>query len=413
MAELGVRKLYCHDAKLRWCGACILRFAKRQYVFLVLQTNAKICTNKTRMNPFFKISKNGNVPEVLINGIIGKDADFSAFRDAVKSVIDKGGKSIRLVINSGGGSMTEGFAMYDMLVSSGLIVEVEILGMAASMGGILALAASPGRLGIYSNASVMTHRAQAGASGESSALRSMADYADKLEQRAKEIICKRTGKTAEQIAEWFKPGEMRWFNAEEAVAAGLADYIIQAPGKAKPTNLSSDMEVWNFYEKSKNQKNIQMEKTIGILNQHKVVNSLTDESTDEQVSAVIDNALKAKDARIAELETQLDTNKKDKATALVDMAVKAGKIKADDKEKFVKMASSNYHEVKEMFDALTGRIDPKMVIVDGGGSGTGASAPNKKFSEHTEPELRAMKTNDLEGYKNLFKAEYGVEYEGN
>lgn len=363
---------------------------------------------------FYQVLMRDKIPHIYVEGIIGDDADYKGFRNALEKVIDGGHKRMKLLVNSGGGSMVHGFAYYDLLKASTMIIEVEVVGMAASMGAILAQVASPGMLGIHKNASFMTHKAQVGAYGEADHMRSQADFAEKLEKRAVAIVKQRTGQSDEVIAEWFKPGVMKWFDADEAVTAGLADYIIENDVVAKkPTAFKQEADAMAFYNSIKTpfKSEINMKKTILVLNTYKVQHTLTDESTDEQVSAVVDAALKAKDARIAELERLVENAAKDKATALVEAAIKDGKVKAESKDKYVAMAAKDYDAVKELFDGLQGRIDPKQVIITGTpAAGAAPAAPVKKFSEHTEKELRDMKLNNFEQFKALFKAQYEADY---
>ena len=79
------------------------------------------------------------------------------------------------------------------------------------------------------------------------------------------------------------------------------------------------------------------------------------------------------------------------------------------------MATANYDNVKALFDGLTGRVDVKNIVqLPGekplkGGEGE-EKAKAKTFNEYSEPELRKMKTENFDQFKNLFKAEYGEEY---
>lgn len=377
-----------------------------------------------KVNPFFKVKNNGSIPEIFINGIIGEDADFASFRDALVNIINSGNRVMKMVINSGGGSMTEGFAYYDLLKQSGMIVKVDIIGLAASMAGVLSQAASPGMLCIHDNASVMCHKPQSGADGESGMLRSMADYADKLEAKAVKIYASRTGKTEDEVKEWFKPGTMKWFTAEEAVAAGICDCIIKndAP-KAKriPQNFTNANEVYTFYNSiTQNPKTDNMKKNILVLNAYKVQHTLTDESTDDQVSLVVENALKAnaaamqlKDEEITKLKGLMEASNVTNATTLVKAAIKDGKIKAEDEAKYIEKATKDYDFVSNLFAGLQGRVDPKTVIALGADSSkTVAATVTKTYNQHSESELRDLKKNDFATFKALFKAEYGQEFEG-
>lgn len=376
------------------------------------------------MNQFFNIAKQGSVPKIYINGVIGEDADFASFRLALSELIDSGCKRIKLIINSAGGSMTEGFAMYDMLKASGMTIEVEVLGMAASMAGLLAQVASPGLLGIHSNASIMTHKAQSGASGESSNLRSMADFADKLEQKAKAIFAARTKATDETMKDWFAAGTMKWFNAQEAVAAGLADYIIKdATMVAAPQNFTSVKEAFAFYNTFTPTIPLQTENNmkkllITMLATAKVQHALTEESSDADFSVLFQSTLSqlaVKDQRITELEGLVKDANKTKAAELVENAIKDGKIKAESKDTYVTMATENFDTVKTMFDGLTGRVDVKNQITlpgTGGKDKPGGEGDEKAktYNQYSEDELRKMMVSNFDQFNALFKAEYGSDY---
>lgn len=369
------------------------------------------------MKQFFNIVKQGSVPKIHINGVIGEDADFASFRAALSEIIDSGCKRIKLIINSAGGSMTEGFAMYDMLKASGMTIEVEIIGMAASMAGVVSQAASPGLLGIHSNASFMTHKAQSGATGESSTLRSMADFTDKLEQKAKAIFAARTKASDETMKDWFAAGTMKWFNAQEAVAAGLADYIIQDESKmSAPQGFKTVNDAFLFYNQIQIQTETNMKKLIiTMLAAAKVQHSLTEESADADFTALFQNTLSqlsAKDQRIQELEGLVKEANKAKAIALVENAIKEGKVKAEAKETYVTMATENFDNVKALFEGLNGRVDVRNVIELPGSKPEGGEGAQKTktYNQHSEKELRELKANDFAAFNALFKAEYGVDY---
>ena len=375
------------------------------------------------MEPFFKVVNKDNCPTIYIDGIIGVDCNYADFRTAFATIIDSGCKRMKMKINSAGGDMVVGFAIYDMLVSSGLVIDVEVVGMAASMAGIIAQAASPGRLGIHSNASWMTHKPQSGVKGESDVMRSMADFTDQLEVKAIAIYKNRTNASADEMKDWFKPGSMKWFTAQEAIAAKLADYIIEVGAMVtnvnKPKAFANVSDAILFYnsiipaeqDKTENKtKSPNMKKVLMVLSSFNIEHNLKDESTEDQVSEVVKNALTAKDLKITELQAKLDVQNAANATALVENAIKDGKIKADSKDKYVTMATANYDTVKDLFEGIAGRIDPKAVIIELPGKGAEATKA-KTFNQHTEAELRALKSKDLAAFNALFKAEYGEDLE--
>ena len=132
-------------------------------------------------------------------------------------------KDIYLYINSPGGSITAGMAIYDtMQYVPNDIVTVGI-GMAASMGQLLLTAGTKGKRYITLNARVLLHQPHGGFGGTSSDIQTQAALILDMKKRLAEITAAQTGKTVEQINE---DGDRdRWFNAQEALEYGFVDHI--------------------------------------------------------------------------------------------------------------------------------------------------------------------------------------------
>ncbi|CAN5520135.1 ATP-dependent Clp protease proteolytic subunit [soil metagenome] len=132
-------------------------------------------------------------------------------------------KDIFLYINSPGGSITAGMAIYDtMQFVPNDIVTVGI-GMAASMGQFLLTAGTKGKRYITPNARVLLHQPSGGFGGTSSDIQTQAQLIIDMKNRLASITAEATGKTVEQVNE---DGDRdRWFNAEEALAYGFVDHI--------------------------------------------------------------------------------------------------------------------------------------------------------------------------------------------
>ncbi|AND16548.1 ATP-dependent Clp protease proteolytic subunit [Rathayibacter tritici] len=132
-------------------------------------------------------------------------------------------RDIYLYINSPGGSITAGMAIYDtMQFVPNDIVTVGI-GMAASMGQLLLTAGTQGKRYITPNARVLLHQPHGGFGGTASDIQTQAQLILDMKKRLAEITAKATGKTVEQVNE---DGDRdRWFSAEEALAYGFVDHI--------------------------------------------------------------------------------------------------------------------------------------------------------------------------------------------
>ena len=132
-------------------------------------------------------------------------------------------RDIYLYINSPGGSITAGMAIYDtMQFVPNDIVTVGI-GMAASMGQLLLTAGTKGKRYITPNARVLLHQPHGGFGGTASDIQTQAQLILDMKKRLAEITAAATGKTVEQIN---ADGDRdRWFTAQEALDYGFVDHI--------------------------------------------------------------------------------------------------------------------------------------------------------------------------------------------
>jgi ATP-dependent Clp protease, protease subunit len=132
-------------------------------------------------------------------------------------------KDIFLYVNSPGGSITAGMAIYDtMQFVPNDIVTVGI-GMAASMGQLLLTSGTKGKRYITPNARVLLHQPHGGFGGTASDIQTQAQLILDMKRRLAEITAAQTGKSVEQIN---ADGDRdRWFGAEEALEYGFVDHI--------------------------------------------------------------------------------------------------------------------------------------------------------------------------------------------
>ena len=133
-------------------------------------------------------------------------------------------KDISFYINSPGGSVTAGMAIYDTMQYIKCDVSTICMGMAASMGAFLLSSGAKGKRYILPNAEVMIHQPSGGAQGQATEILIAADHIKRTKDRLNKILAENTGKSVEEI---FQDTERdNWLTAEEAVNYGLADKII-------------------------------------------------------------------------------------------------------------------------------------------------------------------------------------------
>lgn len=135
-------------------------------------------------------------------------------------------KDISLYINSPGGSVTSGFAIFDTMNYIKCDVSTICIGLAASFGAFLLAAGTQGKRFALPNAEIMIHQPaiSGGIKGPASDIKIMSDYMQKNKQRLNQLLAKNTGKTIEEIER--DTDRDNFMTAEEAKAYGLIDTVI-------------------------------------------------------------------------------------------------------------------------------------------------------------------------------------------
>ena len=134
------------------------------------------------------------------------------------------GKDINLYINSPGGSVTAGLAIYDTMQYIKCDVSTICIGMAASMGSFLLSGGKKGKRLALPNAEIMIHQPSGGAQGQASEIQIAAEHILKTRRKLNEILAANTGQTLETIAR--DTDRDNFMSAEEAKAYGLIDEVI-------------------------------------------------------------------------------------------------------------------------------------------------------------------------------------------
>jgi len=138
-------------------------------------------------------------------------------------------KDISLYINSPGGSVTAGLAIYDTIQHIKPDVRTICIGMAASMGSLLLAGGTKGKRFALPNADIMIHQVMGGFQGQASDIERSANYILRLKKRLNEILAKHTGNSFSKIE---KDSDRDYFmTADEAKKYGIIDKIMEKPKK--------------------------------------------------------------------------------------------------------------------------------------------------------------------------------------
>lgn len=173
--------------------------------------------------------------DVYLYDYIGDPWIRSDAASVVKDLQALKAKKINLRINSPGGSVFDGIAIYNALARHPAEVTTYIDGLAASIASVIALAGK--RVLIAENAMMMIHDPSAVVVGDSAEMRKTADVLDQIKETLITTYATRTGKSREEIAALMS--SETWFTASEAVAAKLADESIAGVKAAASFDLSA------------------------------------------------------------------------------------------------------------------------------------------------------------------------------
>lgn len=133
-------------------------------------------------------------------------------------------RDISLYINSPGGSVTAGMAIYDTMKYSPCDIATYGMGLAASMGQFLLSAGTKGKRYALPHARIMMHQPSAGVGGTAADIAIQAEQFSHTKREMAELIAEHTGQTVEQITK--DSDRDRWFTAEQAKEYGFVDHVI-------------------------------------------------------------------------------------------------------------------------------------------------------------------------------------------
>jgi ATP-dependent Clp protease protease subunit len=143
-------------------------------------------------------------------------------------------KDINIYINSPGGSVTAGLAIYDTMQFVTCDVNTYCVGLAASMGAVLLCAGTTGKRFALPNSDIMIHQVSGGAQGTASDVERTVEFMYKLKQRLNQIIANHTGKDVEEVA---KDADRDYYlTAAEAQQYGLVDKVLENKKELVPNS---------------------------------------------------------------------------------------------------------------------------------------------------------------------------------
>ncbi len=207
---------------------------------MIIQPNRNIITPQNNYYPMpIVIERSGNREQsydiysrllkdriVFIGTAIDDHVANAVIAQLLFLQMDDGKKDVSIYINSPGGSVTAGLAIYDTMQFMTCAVNTYCIGMAASMGAVLLAAGTHGKRFALPNSDIMIHQVSGGASGTASDVERTVEFMYKLKKRLIHILAQHTGKTDEQVK--LDSDRDYYMSAAEAKEYGLVDEVVKS-----------------------------------------------------------------------------------------------------------------------------------------------------------------------------------------
>lgn len=299
---------------------------------------------------------------ILLYGYIGdrEKEDYVELVSRIRSLSSQY-QNIDIRINSMGGEVYAGLAIFNALRESEANINIYVDGVAASMAGVIALCGRPLHMSRYSR--LMLHSVSGGVSGSSEYIRSYADQIDSLTQMLADIVAERMSISPDEAKARFFDGKDHWITAQEALNLKLADSIYDMPEGAMPETDATAEAIYEFTNRLNQQP--QNNNNMVIMDELRKMSSFADVTTEEEAVTAIAK-LENDAAKVPALEARLEAleNEKKQATAqarnaYLDQAVADGRIQETQKAQFLALMEHDEAGVKAVIDSMpkgAGRI---------------------------------------------------------
>jgi ATP-dependent protease ClpP protease subunit len=353
--------------------------------------------------------------EIMLYGYIGSDQVKAADFVAELKRLETKYSTIKLRVNSGGGSIFEGLAIFNAIRQSTCTIEAYVDGLAASMASVIILACK--KIHMSKVAMLMTHRPNGAAIGNPDQLRSTADMLDDLEKTVCQIYAERTRLSIDQVKAKYMGTSDNWHTAEEALREGLIDSIYDAPKPAAiapPSTMRNEQDLVNFFTNSFNQQTM---KDIVISATVMAALNMTADNADQSTFETALAGVVAKANKADELQQKLTAietaQAAQKVQDLVNAALTDKKILAGEKETYIDLATSNYESTKKLLDGMKPGMSIESQL-------TGENTENKAELEslvkmsgrdlYMKGKFKRLKELDINQFKAKYKEYYGSDF---
>ncbi|HRO76116.1 MAG TPA: Clp protease ClpP, partial [Crocinitomicaceae bacterium] len=324
-------------------------------------------------------------------------------------------------LHTAGGSVFDGNLIYTTLANSKANIQINIDGLAASMGSIIMLAGK--KIAMSSNAFIMVHAPSGSVNGTHIEMTSAAKLLQSLEKVFVSQYSKKTGKTVDELKAWMLGDN--WFSAEDALEAGLIDEIIdpvmedELDAEAiQKLDLVALQTKYDIKATTKPQTEIiktnMKKQVISAL----ALSTVNETSSDTAVIQAIQDKLTAvttqaneKDQRIQALEQQIETNTNSMISSVVSEGVKAGKFPEANHQKYENIGkTAGIDTLKAILEDIPSKPSSISGRINNSTDNRAKSAETWDELKKKQGALEKLQAEDFDAFNALYKEKFGKDF---
>lgn len=314
---------------------------------------------RNKMNRFFNVIAGNDGCCILLYGDIGEGVRAG---DIVKELIEAEslyGK-IDVRINSYGGDVMAGIAIFNALRNSKADITIYIDGIAASTASVIAACGKPVMMSRY--AKLMLHNVSGGVYGTTKEVENYVETMKEIENTLINIYSEKTGMTREEITAKYFDGNDHWLSADDALNLGFIDGIYDA--EPVPEN-STPEQIYVIFNNRFNNQQKNGKTMFEQLKKMKLFANCADEASAQQVIAELEakaakvEALENENKKLKEVNDAYKTKEnaahEEEIVAMVDKARAEERIQAEEVETFKNVLRNDFENGKKLLDARKGK----------------------------------------------------------
>lgn len=389
------------------------------------QTAAKpqFCSGKTTTKmqkpQFFNIQHGADGGlTIYLYGEIGDYADVRCAHVAAELMAAAPGARVDVRINSIGGEVYSGIAIYNAVLNSRADVHIYVDGVAASMAGVIALCGRPVEMSRY--ARLMLHSVSGGCYGDRRDLERCLREITALEDSLAEIIGRRVNLDPEAVKGKYFDGADHWMTAAEALAGGFVDAIYDADPVADESTPEEIYKTFNNRLRDQEASKTDSKMDLKELKKRARFAACADDAAaaaeldkleaDAAEAERLRNEVTELQGKLAAADQEREEREENERKALLDAAEADGRITAQMRPTFANILKASMTDGKAALDALKPRRSVMRDIITPAGGGEPTPLQGKSWDElDRSGKLAELKAEAPEVYKAKFKERFGVE----